>query len=593
MFFSKTSRQERHQNEDYDDVFETPPQTPSRSAASWKEAHHAVCVEQATLVVSMTQVIQSGFVDIANAPREDEALLWGQPTHAQRQLAHRLQHDSTSGSSIGQSETDMPVTTPPRQSQQPTKQSSSMFSQAFSMAGQVGGMVNRGFDILTSPLAGERTDYDDNDNDGSMDEIDSGIDLDNAPGTQQQASSSIEHEPQTPRAAIVGEEEAILNTELTMECLVFLQRTIQMCPPRVLTIHAMNLHSSSSNRVKNHEDELYHASEYGSVPEWIEDITQGDDFATAQLLAALPPDQIGFLMDVLAEAKVIQKLTRPGKATLILFPDQNHNSNDVRVAIFDLDMAARNLQQRAHTLEAQAHTAARSAVKCKRANQHKAALYQVQRKRQLEAEVENIYKILGNLESQKLTLENAENQQRIMEAMRATRDTLQQLKVARQAEEAPANTMSAIQSEMEEAETEQAEFMTAMTGVHNEVGDDDELLRELEEMQKEDEQAKAPGNDEDVDELLEELELLSVSQPSQRKVKNSPTMAASIFGESTSGHTESPTNLPKAPSPRRGLFGRKNKNNKEQPSSSTKVSSQEKESEAKPKKSEPKLAVCL
>ena len=123
----------------------------------------------------MTQVIQSGFVDIANAPREDEALLWGQPTHAQRQLAHRLQHDSTSGSSIGQSETDMPVTTPPRQSQQPTKQSSSMFSQAFSMAGQVGGMVNRGFDILTSPLAGERTDYDDNDNDGSMDEIDSGI----------------------------------------------------------------------------------------------------------------------------------------------------------------------------------------------------------------------------------------------------------------------------------------------------------------------------------------------------------------------------------------------------------------------------------
>uniref|UniRef100_A0A7S2Y219 Uncharacterized protein n=1 Tax=Entomoneis paludosa TaxID=265537 RepID=A0A7S2Y219_9STRA len=166
-----------------------------------------------------------------------------------------------------------------------------------------------------------------------------------------------------------------------------------------------------------------------------------------------------------------------------------------------------------------------------------------------------IHDQLLNLENYKITLERAEGTYQIQQAMRQTATTLQQIRVAQEqqvVEEGEATTeqtMETIAQEMEHAQANHAALTPALVG---DGMDDESLLQELESYQKEAEEAdkkekkekaklppqqptKVQGGDEednvDVDELLSELELLSVG--TTPPAATSPTLAASVFGEST------------------------------------------------------------
>jgi hypothetical protein len=202
------------------------------------------------------------------------------------------------------------------------------------------------------------------------------------------------HEEQT-NEETVDEQEAIVNIELTLACLEYLQTTIQTSPPRILTLLLQHQHQQQSTN----------DIEYISIYQWIQDVTIGEESPIARLLSDLPASHIFFLINILTLAGQVQTLVREGKSDLRLFPDPSGTSSDVRVAIYDLAVASHKVQERIKRLEDQVKLARHSAIRCRDANNKKAALYHIQRKKYLEKDIETSYAHLQNMDQQKLALE--------------------------------------------------------------------------------------------------------------------------------------------------------------------------------------------
>lgn len=490
---------------------------------TWKQAHRETCLSQSTLYASIQEVIDDGHLNLSDHPdgNSSDVLLWGERQKACTGILEQFQrlHLGVTVPTTTTTTTTTAGRPAANTSQTPVK---SVFSRAASLA-----MLP--FDVLTSPFAGEPSDYD-------------------LPPTEVQQNNDF-GPPQ--KFVMVGMDEPIVNTELTLQCLEFLKTLIQRNPPQILSL------SDSSGM---------------SVHEWILDTAKKSaKNLMANLIVKLPKDQLGFLLEILVSSGVVQKIPRQeeqGKPDLIVFPDPN-SLVEVRLAVYDLQEAMDHLHVRAETMQRQALAALRAAKIQKQQNNTKAALYQVQRKKLLQQEIDTTYGHLTNLEQQKLALERTGNTHRIKKAMEVTAETLKNLRLSKLTPSPPRiettqDLVDNLNDELQRVEDDNLALNIPVDIAMADV-DEEELLKELASYPDNDppKEEKEPEEDIDVDDLLEEMQLLQVKDPGTPKLPNKSaphvrsskkgkkriatkssavgaTIAASVYGDDESRATKEP-----------------------------------------------------
>ena len=493
-----------------------------KSPVSWKEAHRSTCVSRSELCSSIQQIADHGYDNIASAPDyyDKDVLLWSERQKASLEIFQRFQLASSS-SNIGDGESAAIASTPSK--------SSSVFSLAYSAASQAANIAMMPFDMLTSPLAGTRGDYDD-------------IPPLNAGETYIVNQEDLDVQRVQREPCAVDKEEPILNVDLTLSCLECLKQIVQTGPPQIVPLQ------ESSSR----------SSAIGIVNEWINVQPTNDkaDVSTATLISKLPSQQFTFLLDILVASGHVQKINQQqlGKPDLIVVSDPS-TTVDVQVAIYDLDVAVDQIHSRITALEDQAGKAIENARSCKAKGNKKGALFQIQRKRNFQHEIDISYGHLDNLEKQKMALERAGDTHLIHQAMQQTAETLKNLRLSHETvTTSPEETADVLAEELEQVDA----TALAMTTDHVETEfDDEELLKELESYpdpvasveesqvscgavnEKPIEESKGSSGtqeeeDIDVDELLDELSLLFVGN----KPTNAAPIQASVF-DATSSETRS------------------------------------------------------
>mmetsp|Transcript_22611 Transcript_22611/g.49361 ORF Transcript_22611/g.49361 Transcript_22611/m.49361 type:complete len:621 (-) Transcript_22611:86-1948(-) len=619
-----------------EDSFHTPPQTPSRQrqqqqhhdATTWRQAHLETCLTQHTLTVSVQQIVDlGGFDNLSDHPRagETDVVLWGDQSNQnlmERVLQQYQQQQEQAAAPVA-------TTTTPNDKDKETKKKTKSTSSIFALASQVAGLAMAPINLLTSPLAPAKGDYDDDRIDDKYYASDDDDDEEDVPRPlpeEPDNHNNNNNNPTNSHVVWVDRGEALLNVPLTLECLDYLQTAIQTSPPLILTTSTTN-----NNNTANSNESSPSSTILLSIHQWVQDVSQDDpDGRAAQLLSHLPPAQVSYLMNLLAAAGHVEKVqhhrsSSSNQQDLIVFPDPTSSTN-VRLALWDLTRAHDKVQARIDRLEHESRQAAHNARRLRDAGNRPAALYQLKRHKRLDIEIEQGHAQLQNLEHVKLTLEGAEGTYAMQQTMMETARALKQLREQHGAGHSSSNpepqppnaseTLEELAQQVDLLEDDQANLMVADVGVAD--LDEDELTKELETlmMQQQPQEPKEPKStpvvqpqqskikavatkpqnaktpsssaaaaavdvavdDDDVDQLLEELDLLQVGSPKTKNKKT--TIAATVFGESQTKETEK-----KSGSSARGIiFGRASRQDKKK----------SKQEEKEPKTEKPKLtAVCL
>ena len=278
--------------------------------------------------------------------------------------------------------------------------------------------------------------------------------------------------------AAVDESEPILHLELAVDCLHFLRDTIlRYAHGDNEDILVLPRGSSSAaavcqawiGRVLANE-----ASDRSSVREFVQKMAIKD---------------LHFLLEALVECKIVKILQRQPKQDdlLIFLVGENSSSNELKLAMFDLTRQIDATQKRIDTLVDRKEKCAQAALHCRKTKQERQAMHHMKLRKALDEEIGKLQSITHNLESQRLAMENAVDNGKIMQVSKQTTDVLKNL---RQESNEVDDIIANLQDEMDQLkEVDDALAQTANPGG---IIDEDELLAELENLKIDDDDAPAP-----------------------------------------------------------------------------------------------------
>ena len=196
-----------------------------------------------------------------------------------------------------------------------------------------------------------------------------------------------------------------------------------------------------------------------------------------------------FLLEVLVDCGVVKILQRQPKLDdlLIFLLGENSSLNELKITMFDLNHQIEATQKRIDALTERKEVCTQSALHCRKTKQERQAMHHMKLRKTMEEEIGKLQSIIHNLETQRLAVENAVDNGKILQVSKQTTDTLKNLrKESNEVDEIIAN----VQDELDQLkEVDDAIAQAANSGG---IVDEDELLNELENLKLEDDDATAP-----------------------------------------------------------------------------------------------------
>jgi Snf7 len=416
-----------------------------RAATSWKEAHRAFCAAHGTLRASLRDVLNE-------ACDENQEIPWELP--------------SRRGGSLATTAADVADLLQPID---PVNSSSS--SGAATTGSGTSSKTSWLSSLVTSFLYFARKDGDDDDDEDWVQEKDDAF---RDEGDRKSSTSSSAPDLAVP----------IVNIEMTKSSLEELQEMIQ--------IQATAAGTSPYILVARSD-----------WTQWIASTTEANP---RSILSTIPASDKEFLLQVLEEKKqariVVRKRDAAGLLDVIVLsptamPDQDSSDNSrsksdpveflhgtipdylqVHVALWDISRMELSIEKQIEEWSKRVTDCNRKALQYKRMNQKSLAVNQLAKRKVIQQRIDSSSMALLKLEQSKSAIETAQSNKMVLEHMRASTKVLKDLRIETPLEEIE-DAQDDWQAEYDTLQ-ETLESFSAMAKVDGNRYDDDELLKELE-----------------------------------------------------------------------------------------------------------------
>eukprot|EP00977_Amphora_coffeiformis_P012338 scaffold3043_cov180-Amphora_coffeaeformis.AAC.30 len=357
-------------------------QTPSRRR-TWNTAFRDACIEKGTFYATISQVLETsdGGIDADEIPTASKVVFWkqdGSKDFIVRRFREEI-NDSTN--------------------QNDTKkvQKSSIGSTLYKVAAASASLAKSATKVFWQ-----------SEGDLLMERY--GVDEDDSEDENELADAAVD------------DCEPILNLELSVDCLHFLRDTIlRYAQGDNEDILVLPRGSSSAS---------------AACQAWISRVLANDGVSgpssVQKFVQKMALKDLHFLLEALVDCGVIKILQRQPKQEdlLIFLVGENSSSNELKLklAMFDLTRQIEATQKRIDILVERKDKCTQSALHCRKTKQERQAMHHMKLRKTLEEEICKLQNIIHNLESQRLAVENAVDNGKILQVSKQTTDVLKNLR---------------------------------------------------------------------------------------------------------------------------------------------------------------------